>query len=118
MAIGNIAPGNKGAKFEAIRNWFICLRDRGISAGFISLDKDHAEITAARSVWSNAKIQVCMWHVESAVVKIRNFVKFDEKKFAEDCTCASIEVFSVQLFKSDDGFIFCRKCCSNYCYMF
>ena len=48
--------------------WFSALKEYGVNNVKIFLtDKDMAQINAAKSVWPNAHIQLCLWHVKRAV---------------------------------------------------
>ncbi|KAG0694190.1 hypothetical protein DFH29DRAFT_985319 [Suillus ampliporus] len=47
-----------GKRTTALRKWAMCLRDQyGV---------DMAEISMSKSVWSEAKIQLCYWHLRKA----------------------------------------------------
>ncbi|CAG8684631.1 16579_t:CDS:2, partial [Rhizophagus irregularis] len=39
----------------------------GIQPEFFISDKDFAQISAARFVWKNIKVQLCLWHIKKAV---------------------------------------------------
>ncbi|CAG8707737.1 19544_t:CDS:2 [Racocetra persica] len=34
-----------------------------------SLDKDYKQISAAQKIWTNAKVQICLWHIKRALKK-------------------------------------------------
>jgi hypothetical protein len=52
----------------ALRKWALCLRDKyGVVPAFVHVDKDMAEISMSKSVWPEAKIQLCYWHLRKAV---------------------------------------------------
>ena len=40
---------------------------RNLEPEFFLTDKDFAQISAARFVWKNVKIQLCLWHIKKAV---------------------------------------------------
>ncbi|CAG8738526.1 7509_t:CDS:2, partial [Cetraspora pellucida] len=50
-----------------LREFFIELRNEEIFSTFVLLDKDSGEIAAAQEAWSQAVIQLCLWHVEHAI---------------------------------------------------
>lgn len=58
----------QGKRIAAIEAWSKCLRDQyGLDPKFIHTDKDMGEIAAARHTWRNAKISLCLWHLNRAV---------------------------------------------------
>lgn len=59
-----------GAKERLIRQLLLSLREKwGIKARITLTDKDFSEINAMRSVFPEAKHQLCFWHVLRAVKK-------------------------------------------------
>nr|GAT53543.1 predicted protein [Mycena chlorophos] len=66
-----ISPGKRKKSLTAFT---ACLRDAyNIHPEFTHVDKDLGEITALQSVWKDAKVSICWWHVDDAVGKrIRN----------------------------------------------
>ena len=48
-------------------DFLIQLKIRGLEPDFFITDKDFAQISAARFVWNNIKIQLCLWHIKKAV---------------------------------------------------
>jgi hypothetical protein len=56
-----------GKRKITLTAWTKCLRDKyGIDPLFVHVDKDLAEISAARATWK-AKINLCYWHLRRAV---------------------------------------------------
>ena len=49
-----------GGKIAALEEWFRYLRSCGICPQFLFTDKDQAEISTGRTVWPEAKIQLCL----------------------------------------------------------
>lgn len=47
--------------------WFEAIKARQVSPTFIHLDKDFSEVSAAELVWPDAKVSLCLWHIERAV---------------------------------------------------
>jgi hypothetical protein len=57
-----------GKRKKALEMWTTYLRDHyKIQPRFVHLDKDLAEIRQAQTVWPEAKIQLCKWHLRCAV---------------------------------------------------
>ena len=49
---------------------FQLLREYGINnLSFFLRDKDFSQITAAKSIWPNIKVQICLWHIKKALKK-------------------------------------------------
>jgi len=59
-----------GMRTSILTEFFNQLQNRGLKyLEFFLSDKDFAQITAAQSVWSNIKIQLCLWHIKKALKK-------------------------------------------------
>jgi hypothetical protein len=56
-----------GIRTGVIIDFFLQLKIRGLEPTFFLTDKDFAQISAARFIWKNAKIQLCLWHIKKAV---------------------------------------------------
>ncbi|KAG6808211.1 hypothetical protein H0H92_005025 [Tricholoma furcatifolium] len=59
---------DQGKRTKALTAWIKCIRATyGIEPIFVHVDKDMAEIAAARQVWNPAKISICYGHLRQAV---------------------------------------------------
>lgn len=58
-----------GAKTDVLKQFLQRLKGLEFNPRCFAIDKDQAEISAVRSVWPEAKIQLCYWHVKPAVNK-------------------------------------------------
>ncbi|CAG8684911.1 11567_t:CDS:2, partial [Gigaspora rosea] len=56
-----------GIRTNMIAQFFNKLCYRGISPVFIMTDKDSAQILAAKTIWLDAYIQLCFWHMKRAI---------------------------------------------------
>ena len=56
-----------GIRTGIIIDFLVQLKMRGLEPDFFITDKDFAQISAARFVWNNIKIQLCLWHVKKAI---------------------------------------------------
>lgn len=55
---------NIGKRTRALEAWAKTLRDRyRVMPRFVHSDKDMAEISMARTIWPEAKVQLCWWHL-------------------------------------------------------
>ncbi|GAA6000782.1 hypothetical protein JCM5350_006974 [Sporobolomyces pararoseus] len=62
------AKAAKNARVELTQNFFQLLRDNlEVDPGVVHVDKDFSEISAAKEVWGEAKVQTCLWHMKKAV---------------------------------------------------
>lgn len=48
---------------------FSYLKSYGVQPTFIKMDKDLGQIWAAREVWPQSTINLCLWHVLRAIKK-------------------------------------------------
>ncbi|CAI2188574.1 13551_t:CDS:2 [Funneliformis geosporum] len=67
LFLDNNGNGVSGARTNVIAKFLEEFRARGISPQFFLTDKDFAQISAGQTVWPNAKIQLCHWHLRRAV---------------------------------------------------
>ncbi|CAB4383213.1 unnamed protein product [Rhizophagus irregularis] len=56
-----------GIRTGIIIDFFLQLKIRGFEPEFFLTDKDFSQISAARFVWKNVKIQLYLWHIKKAV---------------------------------------------------
>ncbi|CAB4433197.1 unnamed protein product [Rhizophagus irregularis] len=56
-----------GIRTGVIIDFLLKLKTLGLEPEFFITDKDFAQISAARFVWKNIKIQLCLWHIKKAV---------------------------------------------------
>jgi hypothetical protein len=56
-----------GIRTATLIDFFLELKTRGLEPEFFLTDKDFAQISAARFIWKNIKIQLCLWHIKKAV---------------------------------------------------
>ncbi|CAG8749989.1 9593_t:CDS:2, partial [Ambispora leptoticha] len=64
--------GNKqdGARTEILADFFKRLHNLGMNKlVYLYTDKDFAQISAARQIWINIKVQICYWHFKKALKK-------------------------------------------------
>ena len=61
------SQSNAGALSRLLNSFLRPLRDSGFKPAFFGVDKDTAEISAARLVWPEASIQLCYWHSKRAI---------------------------------------------------
>lgn len=62
------ARADPGATSVVLYRFLKRLKDGfGFNPACFAIDKDTAEIAAVTSVWKNAKIQLCYWHIKRAV---------------------------------------------------
>ena len=57
----------QGARTALIKSWLSALKARGLAPWLVHLDKDFSEISAVREVWTDAYMQICLWHALKAV---------------------------------------------------
>ena len=63
-----VSAGKNRPITKILMGWYLALKEHGLNNVRIFLtDKDMAQINAAISVWPNAHIQLCLWHVKRAV---------------------------------------------------
>ena len=63
-----VSAGKNRPITRILMGWFTALKEYGMNNVKIFLtDKDMAQINAAISIWPNAHIQLCLWHVKRAV---------------------------------------------------
>ena len=56
-----------GIRTGVIIDFLLQLKLLGLEPDFFITDKDFAQISAARHIWENIKVQLCLWHVKRAV---------------------------------------------------
>jgi len=62
------AKAAKNARVDLTQNFFQLLRDDlEVNPELVHVDKDFSEISAAKKIWTAAKIQTCLWHMKKAV---------------------------------------------------
>jgi len=60
-------------KTTILTEFFNHIQNLGLYPEFIFTDKDFAEINAAKAVWRESHIQLCLWHIKKAIrTKIRS----------------------------------------------
>jgi len=63
-----VSAGKNRPITKILMSWFAELKEHGINNLKLFLtDKDTAQINAAISTWTNAHVQLCLWHVKRAV---------------------------------------------------
>jgi hypothetical protein len=64
-----LEPGGRaGYQVDALSKCYQRLKEKGVvGVNFFLTDKDFAQITSAQTVWPDAKVQLCKWHVDDAV---------------------------------------------------
>ncbi|CAB4443331.1 unnamed protein product [Rhizophagus irregularis] len=63
LFLDNNGNGVSGARTNIITRFLEKFREYGIFPQFFLTDKDFAQISAGQTVWPNAKIQLCHWHL-------------------------------------------------------
>jgi len=56
-----------GIRTGVIIDFLLQLKKLGLEPEFFITDKDFAQISAARFVWKDIKVQLCLWHIKKAV---------------------------------------------------
>ncbi|KAI9064572.1 hypothetical protein FKP32DRAFT_1569691 [Trametes sanguinea] len=67
MFIRTLDGAAAGAKQSMLERFLGALKDLGVKPEFTLSDKDWSEINAMRSVWPEAKHQLCFWHAVRAL---------------------------------------------------
>jgi hypothetical protein len=67
LFIKNNGNCGNGIRTGVIIDFLVQLKNRGLEPDFFITNKDFAQISAARFIWSGIKIQLCLWHVKKAV---------------------------------------------------
>jgi hypothetical protein len=67
LFIENNGNCGNGIRTGIIIDFLVQLKMRGLEPEFFITDKDFSQISAARFVWNNIKIQLCLWHIKKAV---------------------------------------------------
>ncbi|CAB4444165.1 unnamed protein product [Rhizophagus irregularis] len=63
-----ISAGKNRNITEILTYWMQALKERNLRYfPFILTDKDFSEINASKTVWPEAHLQLCMWHVQRAI---------------------------------------------------
>ncbi|KAF8226475.1 hypothetical protein L208DRAFT_1301494, partial [Tricholoma matsutake] len=65
-----VAPTGSAAalRTKALTTWGTVLRDKyRVIPQFVHVDKDMAKIGSCQKTWSQAKIQLCWWHLRKAI---------------------------------------------------
>jgi hypothetical protein len=57
----------------------LSLKGAGVYPEFVKMDKDVGQIWAARNVWSNACVSLCLWHMLRAIKKRCETIKSPRK---------------------------------------
>ena len=66
--LSTMATTELGKRTKALTAWGTALREKyRVIPQFVHIDKDMAEIVSCRKTWSQAKIQLCWWHLHKAV---------------------------------------------------
>jgi hypothetical protein len=72
----DIHQDNELTRTTVLTEFFTHFRNLGLNPDFIFTDKDFAEINAAKSVWNESHVQLCLWHIKKAILtKIRSSKK-------------------------------------------
>ncbi|GES96638.1 ATP-dependent DNA helicase Pif1 [Rhizophagus clarus] len=56
-----------GIRTEIITKFVLQLKKKGLDPEFILTDKNWMQIKVCHSIWPNAKIQLCYWHINRAI---------------------------------------------------
>jgi hypothetical protein len=67
LFIENNGNCGNGIRTGVIIDFLIQLKIRGLKPDFFITDKDFAQIFAARFVWNDIKVQLCLWHIRKAI---------------------------------------------------
>ena len=66
----------ESTKTTILTEFLLKFKELGLEPEYIFTDKNFAEINASHSVWSNANIRLCLWHVKKAIlIKMRSSKK-------------------------------------------
>ncbi|EXX62072.1 hypothetical protein RirG_165060 [Rhizophagus irregularis DAOM 197198w] len=76
-----------------LTQWMQALKERNLrNFPFILTDKDFSEINAAQTVWPEARLQLCVWHLRRAIKqrlssnKIGTYYSYNPKVAHEECS--------------------------------
>ncbi|PKY27979.1 hypothetical protein RhiirB3_443922 [Rhizophagus irregularis] len=76
-----------------LTQWMQALKERNMrNFPFILTDKDFSEINAAQTVWPEARLQLCVWHLRRAIKqrlssnKIGTYYSYNPKVAHEECS--------------------------------
>ncbi len=101
-----------GIRTGTIIDFLIQLKIRGLEPEFFLTDKDFAQISAARFVWKNIKVQLCLWHIKKAVeARLSNNKKSQQINY-DGIAAQQLFPFINPLFRpilSNDKIHFCPK---------
>jgi hypothetical protein len=69
-------------RIKALTAFFQCVRDKyAINPRFVHTEKDMAEIKASKTVWVDAKHQLCWWHLRRAIRQRLTLAKLDTSDY-------------------------------------
>ena len=61
---------NEGVRTEILTKFLFNLKTLGLQfVDYFLTDKDWSQINAAKAIWNNCKIQLCLWHAKKAIKK-------------------------------------------------
>lgn len=64
------AKKDEGVRTEILTSFLSNLKKLGLQyIDYFLTDKDWSQINAAKIVWSNCKIQLCLWHAKKSIKK-------------------------------------------------
>ncbi|PKK58461.1 hypothetical protein RhiirC2_703467 [Rhizophagus irregularis] len=92
-AIMGVIDGTGFPLSYLIISWMQALKERNLrNFPFILTDKDFSEINAAQTVWPEARLQLCVWHLRRAIKqrlssnKIGTYYSYNPKVAHEECS--------------------------------
>lgn len=75
----------KKESFQEALPWFLSLRKQGLDPQFITTDGERSTIRAMRSVWPQAKLQRCLYHLQHEGMRwLRSYPKTEAGKSLRD----------------------------------
>jgi len=66
-------------KTTILTEFFSKFKDLGLTPRYVFSDKDFAQINAAKNVWPNAHVQLCLWHIKRSILTKMKSGKKQEK---------------------------------------
>ncbi|CAG8449799.1 23330_t:CDS:2 [Gigaspora rosea] len=71
-----------GLRTKALTSFLSSLCNKGLQPWHFYTDKDFAQINAAKEIWPNINIQLCLWYVEKAIKeKIKSSKKIKQTQY-------------------------------------
>src|SRR5688572_28957594 len=107
---------NNGICTEIITGFFESLYNRGLNnIQFFITDKNFAQISAAKKIWPNVKVQLCLWHIKKSLKKKLadntppKIITYSSSLTNENFSFINIEFYPLITNEKKPNSIFCPK---------